>query len=264
MVVHLYAQCWNDEWMLPFFFRHYDRLVDRYFMFDDGSSDGTLPLLRAHPKVEVRQFERSDSRSFVVSEQAFSNQCWKASRGLADWVIVTDVDEHLYHPAGRDYLDRCASEKVTIIPALGFQMISAERPSGEETLCVACTLGAPWSQMLKASVFDPDEIVEVNYGPGRHRADPTGRIRIPQTDELLLFHYKYMGFEETYLRHKQLEKGLGLGDVERNFGHKYRWSRDRLQADWAQVLADAIDTLAIRSGPSGHYPSERWWEKYRQ
>jgi hypothetical protein len=52
VIVHLYAQCWNDGWMLPFFFRHYDRLVDRYFMFDDGSSDGTSSILSSHPKVE--------------------------------------------------------------------------------------------------------------------------------------------------------------------------------------------------------------------
>ena len=51
MIVHLYAQCWNDEWILPFFFRHYDGLVERYVIYDDGSTDGTLALLRAHPKV---------------------------------------------------------------------------------------------------------------------------------------------------------------------------------------------------------------------
>ena len=33
--VHLYAQCWNDEFMLPYFFRHYDSFVDRYVIFDD-------------------------------------------------------------------------------------------------------------------------------------------------------------------------------------------------------------------------------------
>jgi Glycosyl transferase family 2 len=100
MTVHLYAQCWNDEWMLPFFFRHYDRLVDRYFIYDDGSADGTWGLLRSHPKVEARRFERATPESFVLSEQAFSNECWKGSRGEADWVILTDIDEHLFHPAG--------------------------------------------------------------------------------------------------------------------------------------------------------------------
>jgi hypothetical protein len=37
--------------MLPYFFRHYDTLVSRYFVFDDGSTDRSVDLLNAHPKV---------------------------------------------------------------------------------------------------------------------------------------------------------------------------------------------------------------------
>src|ERR1700674_4922379 len=110
MTIHLYAQCWNDCWTLPFFFRHYDSWVDRYFFYDDNSTDGTLAILRAHDRVQVSRFKRSFPDSFVLSEQMFSNQCWKQSRDVADWVIVTDVDEHLYHPQGAEYLARCAVE----------------------------------------------------------------------------------------------------------------------------------------------------------
>jgi hypothetical protein len=39
LTVRLYATCWNEEKMLPYFFRHYDTLVSRYFVFDDGSTD---------------------------------------------------------------------------------------------------------------------------------------------------------------------------------------------------------------------------------
>src|SRR6266481_3219141 len=77
--VHLYAQCWNDEFMLPYFFRHYDPFVDRYIIFDDGSTDGSLQILTDHPKVELRRFVRSDPDSFACSEQALSNACWKES-----------------------------------------------------------------------------------------------------------------------------------------------------------------------------------------
>src|SRR5438105_4171468 len=97
MKIDLYALCWDDAGMLPFFFRHYDRFVTRYFIFDDGSTDGSLSMLQNHPNVEVHRFVRSDPASFALSEQVLSNECWKASRGAADWVIVTDIDEHLYH-----------------------------------------------------------------------------------------------------------------------------------------------------------------------
>jgi hypothetical protein len=263
MIVHLYAQCWNDEWMLPFFFRHYESLVDRYFIYDDASTDGSLSLLQSHAKVETRRFDHSIADSFALSEQAFSNECWKQSRGQADWVIVTDVDEHLFHPDGRSYLARCSAEDVTLIPALGFQMISETLPRPGQNLCRDYPIGAPWVQMMKPSIFNPDAITEMNFAPGRHTADPLGRIKVPQTDEMLLFHYKYLDPEQTHRRHQQLRSGLGSRDLEQGWGHKYSWSVGQLQADWKKMADAAIDTTAIRREPAKHYPIRPWWETYR-
>src|SRR5205085_2478480 len=130
--------------MLPFFFRHYDPFVDHYVLFDDGSTDSTLSLLASHPKVEVRQFVWSDAESFAYSEQSLSNHCWKESRGVADWAIVIDIDEHLFHPSMRRYLETCSQNGTTFIPALGFQMISDDVPAPKETLCQSRVFGAPW------------------------------------------------------------------------------------------------------------------------
>lgn len=263
MIVHLYAQFWNDEWMLPYFFRHYDFLVDRYYLFDDGSTDSGPQICRGHPKVELATFPRGDSRSFVLSEQQFSDECWKRSRGVADWVIVTDVDEHLYHPDGRSYLERCAGDGITMIPALGFQMISDRVPAPHETLSETCRIGAPWKRMMKASIFDPDAVAEVRFAPGRHRADPLGTVRVPEVDEMLLFHYKYIGFERTHRRHMQLRNGLGADDLLRGWGHKYMWSKDQLREDWARVGAEAVDARALEPPLAETYPIAPWWEKYR-
>ena len=67
MIIHLYTISWNEARLLGYFFRHYDRWVDRYFVHDDGSTDGTLEILRSHPKVVVRAFPRTVPDSFVLS-----------------------------------------------------------------------------------------------------------------------------------------------------------------------------------------------------
>ena len=84
-----------------------------------------------------------DPASFALSEQALSNECWKASRGLADWVIVTDIDEHLYHSDLSTLLIRYKAQGTTFIPALGYQMISEEFPGPSEMLCETRTRGGP-------------------------------------------------------------------------------------------------------------------------
>ena len=45
--VWLFTMSWNEERMLPFFFRHYDRFIDRYIVYDDGSTDRTPRLVGA-------------------------------------------------------------------------------------------------------------------------------------------------------------------------------------------------------------------------
>lgn len=263
MIVHLYAQMWNEEWMLPFFFRHYDPIVDRYFLFDDGSTDGGLEIARRHPKVELAPFPRSASESFVLSEQQFSNECWKASRGVADWVIVTDLDEHLFHPYGRGYLRRCTAAAVTMVPALGFQMISERMPDQGATLAYSCTRGAPWVQMMKVSIFNPDAICEIDYGEGRHIARPVGRIQLPDVDETLLLHYKYIGYERTKRRHLELRERLGATDLERGWAHKYSWTEDEFRKDWENVSRDATFTMGDMKSVVSECPLPRWWDKYR-
>ena len=99
MRIHLYTACWNDAQMLAFFLAL--GIVGRYIVFDDGSTDGSVALLQAHPKVDLRRCRHTDSDSFVLSEQRLSNVCWKSSRGHADSVLVIYLDEHLHHRALR-------------------------------------------------------------------------------------------------------------------------------------------------------------------
>lgn len=262
MRVHLYTLCWNEVDILPFFFRHYDDWVDRYVVHDDGSTDGSLEVLRAHPKVEIRSFDRVHPDSFVLSHQEFHNEVWKESRGAADWVVITALDEHLQAngSANRNYLAECARQGVTAIPAIGFQMISEDFPAPFERLAASRTLGAPWKQMNKLSIFHPDAVLATRYAAGRHSAKPIGDVRWPARDEMMLLHYKYMGFERTLQRHREEAVGLGATDRTNRWGHRYHWSAEQLRADWDSFRACAVDI-----GQAGFKPwlvmpsSDRWW-----
>jgi Glycosyl transferase family 2 len=183
--------------MLGFLFRHYDPLVQRFVVYDDGSTDDSLEILRSNPKVEVRPTPPySDPDSRILSGTSILECCWKESRGVADWVIVTDIDEHLYHHRDLEgYLKTCKERGVTIIPALGYQMLAEEFPKEGIWLCRSVTMGAPWHKMNKLNIFAPDEIESTNYQPGRHRAALVGNVVAPARDELLLLHYKFLGFD---------------------------------------------------------------------
>jgi len=261
MEIHLYALCWNDADMLPFFFRHYDTLISKYVIFDDSSCDGSLKLLHDNPRVVVEPFIRADPDSFALSELSLSNECWKRSRGCADWVIIVDIDEHVFHPDLPSLLRRYQAEGVSIIPALGYQMISEEFPPSDALLCESSTWGAPWKAYSKLTFFDPAAITEINYGIGRHGAYPTGRVRPPTHNELLLLHYKFLGFEQTLARHRRQRLGLRSKDLDNGWGSQYSWSEEVLRRAWDGCTRNMID---IRTAAAvANYPLLGLWDPFR-
>jgi hypothetical protein len=247
--------------MLPFFFRHYDSFVSKYFIFDDNSVDDSVELMRGHPNVEVAPLLRCDPDSFALSELSISNECWRRSRGRADWVIIVDIDEHLFHPDLPALLMRYKALGITIVPALGYQMISETFPQRDGMLCETHTNGAPWDLYSKLALFDPSAIIETNFGVGRHTASPTGRVIAPCHDELLLLHYKFLGFDRTYARHQQQRCGLGTKDLENGWGYQYSWSEEEFRQTWDEFAQNVID---VRSDAAvGNNPIKRWWDSFR-
>jgi glycosyl transferase family 2 len=242
MIVHLYAHCWNEELMLPHFFSHYDRIADRYFIFDTGSTDRSRELLESHPRVELTRID-DEVDSFVTANLARHNNHWKQSRGKADWVIVTDIDEHVYHADLRRYLARCQSERVTIIKTEGYEMVSDEFPRTTEPLHQTVNRGMRWDVMDKYQLFDPNRIEEINWLPGRHEANPTGEVVFPVQREVKLLHYKYLGLEYTMKRYQQLRTGLRPGDIAGEWGYQYLWDEARITAQFEHIRNSAIPVI---------------------
>jgi glycosyltransferase involved in cell wall biosynthesis len=253
--IHLYALSWNDALQLPFFFRHYDQWVQRYVIYDDGSDDETLSILSAHPRVEIRRFVRTRSDSFVLSELSFYENCWKESRGAADWVFLVDVDEHLDHHDLVGYLSWCQSEGVTAVPALGFEMVTEAFPSAAERLADTQRRGAPSLDMCKLSIFAPDAIAALQQTPGGHRSRPLGAI-LPPRDDVRLLHYKYLGLEYVTSRHQTLKDRLCATDRKAGWGHQWTLAPDEQQKEFDRNLAVSVDVGATTVEA---FPEPPWW-----
>jgi hypothetical protein len=245
MRVELYTITWNERRILPFFLEHYEPWVDRFIVFDDQSDDGTAETLARHPKVDLRAFPPKGS-SFVLTARALWQQVWKESRGRAQWVVVTNVDEFFYHPAGmRAYLERCTAEGVTIIHPRGYEMVGDRFPKPGSSLPRELPMGVPMFGQDKRQLFAPDAVVEINFEPGRHSCSPTGTVVEPTTVEAALLHYKYVDpHAYTVPRQRVLGQRILQGDRERGFGMQYRLTADQLLNSfrWLKMHASPIVT----------------------
>ena len=245
--VHLYCLCWNDARMLPFFFRHYDKFVDRYFIFDNGSTDRSLALLQEHGNVSISHFDVHGD-SFVDEERRLGDTIWKGSH--ADWVIVTDIDEHVYRPNLREYLGQCKQKGVTAIKSIGYEMVSDSFPTGNKPLVELVTLGARSTGHDRLCIFNPQAITETNYEPGRHNAFPEGEVVWPEHREILLLHFKQLGPEYPILRSAELRQGLKARDLEAGWGMHYSWSSEEIRKNWQEMRSMSFTVPGL--GVLGH------------
>lgn len=245
MRVDLYTISWNERRMLPFFLRHYEPWVTRFIVFDDGSDDGTAAALAAHPKVDLRPFPPKNG-SFVLAARELWEHAWKESRGRADWVVCTNIDEFLVHPGGiAGYLDQCRRVGVTLVHPLGYEMVARAFPPEGSDLVAHLRRGVPMIGCDKRQVFNPNAIAAMNFMPGRHQCTPMGTVIEPRVAETLLLHYKRID-PAGYYRARQHALGARLlpRDRELGFGHQYVMTDETDRRSFAWLEMHATDVLA--------------------
>jgi len=262
--IHYYAPAWNEELMLPFMLRHYAPWVERFVIYDSNSTDGSMELLREFPAVEIRKLPWTQPDSMVATLQDLHNTCWKESRGTADWVIVADVDEFLYHPHFIRYLRYARLRGVTCIPALGYEMVSSRFPDPDDDLCSTIRHGIADRMMCKLRLFDPNGLEDTNFGPGGHVAKPTGRVVFPKRDELLLLHYKWLGADYICRRFAMMNTTRRERDLAKNWSHHYETPAEVLASRMEGALKASVDVIALGEDAWRRHKHPRWWRQKRK
>ena len=202
--------------------------------------------------------------SRISSALALQETCWKESRGIADWVIVTDIDEHLYHPDMYNYLAQCRAQGVTIIPGLGYQMLSEQFPEHKTLLCQSLTRGACYPYYSKLNIFSPNEIDAVNYTPGRHTAAPTGHVVCQRGTNYYCFTtiiWASSVFENAMLNFSTRQR---KNDIAMGWGPQYSWSSQQLREAWNLVASRLVDISRPDLRPWETHEGPRWWRDRRR
>lgn len=236
--------------MLPFFFRHYDRFIDHYFIHDNQSTDGSLAILSAHPRVTILPLVL-DGPSVVEAAFAQVNQFWHPSRGKADWVAVCNVDEFFWHFDMPWYLRQCRKRGITFLRSNGYQMVSETFPAPDDDLVRTLRFGIRDRFFDKPSFFNPDAVTESGFGIARHTADPKGRVVRAEREEIVLAHYKYLGLDYVGERHAELNARRRARDVEA--GHGAHYDADASQKHFADLFARRVMVLPKDQGLVARY-----------
>lgn len=219
MKIDVFALCYNEELMLPFFINHYRKLgAQNITIYDNESTDNSVNIATKLGCTVFSYNSNNQIRDDIYLEM--KNNCWKKSK--ADFVVVCDIDEFIEPPAD---LSKC-----TIVNTKGYDMIGLP-PS---------RAGVPNIKYNKAVMFRPSEIYDINYGIGCHSARPIGNV-YGSTEFANLLHYKYLS--EEYVLNRHLLYKSRLSDINK----KYEWGieyqtaeKEKIDQQFAELRATAI------------------------
>ena len=234
-IIHVYTVCWNEEKFLPFFIKHYGSFCDKIIVYDNESTDSTLNILAKNQKVSVITY-KTGNKINDSEYQRIKNTAWKHSRGKADYVIVCDTDELLYDK-NDNIKNTLQMSRNTIFHPEGYEMISEYFPSYDKPLREQCK-GVPSKYYCKKIIFDPHCIVNINYYPGCHEADPRGYVKTG-TSEFLLLHFKRIGVEYIINRYHTFKERLSKQNIENEMGMHYFMTEQEITDEFNRMFAAA-------------------------
>lgn len=214
IVVHAYFLCFNEEYILPHLLKHYSKFCEKIVFLDNYSTDNSKEIINSFPNTEIITWNSGGQvRDDLYLE--LKNNVWKKSRGVADYVIVGDADEFLYHPNFESFLEESKKNGYTIFKPEGYYMIGDENLELEEDdqLFDLVKEGIRGESNDKLMLFDCNKIDEINYMFGCHMSNPVGKIKLFQNSDLKMLHFKYLGLKDFIP--KQLLRGKRLSFFNR-------------------------------------------------
>lgn len=237
MKIDVFTTCYNEEIILPYFLKHYKEFANNITIYDNMSTDNSLSIMKDFG-VNVIPFETHN----MFEEQVLidiRNSCWKNSD--ADWVIVCDTDELIYH---KNLVGFLSETNLTHVVTEGYEMMSEVLPTTEGQIYEELKMGFFKVDYSKPCLFKPKEIVNINFSPGSHTASPTGNVISSNDTGIKLLHYKYLNREVLINKYAHYKIRQSPGMINAGWGNYQQWDAAVLnnQFDtWLPMCSNIID-----------------------
>jgi len=240
---HVYALCFNESRLLPYFFHHY-REAEQIFIVDNDSTDNSVEIVKKYNRTVIPF--HTDHKFDDTTHQKIKNEVWKQSRGKCDYIIVQDLDEFLFFPSSpysvKQSLFEYKKQNIYWIQCVGYEMYCSDNdfsriPDNRHIIEYVQQGFKNSNEYNKPLVFSPDHISETRFFPGQHDWSPVASPSLTQhfvkgiknNPDALLLHFKHMGKEWELSRRIVMRDRMSDLNKKKGFGHEYMITDDKLK-----------------------------------
>lgn len=236
-IVHAFFLCYNEANILPHLLKHYLSFCEQVTILDNNSTDNSIEIINSFPNTDIIPFDSNEEFHDGVHIK-IKNHVWKSSVGTADYVILGDADEFLYHDNMVDFLKESKQKGITLFKPEGYHMVADEDMviSPEDNLLEIVKEGVRTSVLDKMMMFDCNKISNINYNFGCHNASPVGEIVLSTDSSLKMLHYKFLGLEDHKYKQKIRAERLSGFNKQHGFGLYYLFNEEEQTNDYLSYL----------------------------
>ena len=243
-IVHAFFICFNEENILPHLLKYYLSFCEKVTILDNNSTDKSVEIINSFHNTEVIPYDSNNEVNDSIYIK-LKNHVWKSSVGYADYVIVGDCDEFLYHENMEEFLIQSKQNGITLFKPEGFHMVADEdfTLNLDDDLIGLVKSGIKLNVLDKLMIFDCNQIININYNFGCHTANPQGVIKLHEYDGLKMLHYKFLGVENYVYRNSLRRERLSQFNKQYGLGTYYLYSDGENVNDYLAHLAKRVKIL---------------------
>jgi glycosyltransferase involved in cell wall biosynthesis len=235
MEIEVFALAHNEEFIMPYLMRHYSQFA-KVTILENNSTDKTVEIAKKMG-AKVIEFNVPDVKSNRWNSEV-KNECWKTSN--ADWVIVIDADEFIYHP---NLVKILRKTDATIMKSTWCEMYSDKIPTGEWQIYDKINKGIEYSVgNAKLAILRPDRIEDMNWGVGCHAASPEGDV-IYGEEGIKTLHFRHLSIDYVLERNRYTSKRMSSEDKMRGWGVQYSFPEERVVSVFNECLKKSVKIL---------------------
>ena len=256
MKLILYTLCFNEADIIPYIVDYWKNLqsqVDEFkvVVYDNHSTDNSVQLLSQYQWIEIREFESDGHNDFT--HQQIKQNCWKESKGRADWCCVCDFDEVLWSNTLQEELEYAEKHRFNVIGMKWYAFCGnvTPDPNAEEFAHQQVKRGyeqyvnhtPQFKHLGKFILFNPNAVDEMIWSVGQHilfKVIPYMNLYV--TNKIVTFHFN-KGWNEDYFVAKRQRMFKRLSDANKKYGMavEYGYSEEQMRKEYRKYQEQSID-----------------------